>query len=202
MDNTVYFRAFEEEDAELIYKWMNDDGLKELSVGLNRRMCRDEALEWVKSRMYYHNYNVYWAICTKDSNKMIGYMSLNNIHYINRSAEFGGLVIGDKEYQDGMAWIESYLFLYEYAFDRLGLNRVFGRSITDHASTSFIGSIFFGKREGILRQAFYKNGQYHDATIGSILRDDYYFHKKQGDYELESVMRRIITKIKNNKRNV
>ena len=33
MQKTVYFRTFEEEDVDLIYKWMNDDELKKLSVG-------------------------------------------------------------------------------------------------------------------------------------------------------------------------
>ena len=115
MEKTVYFRAFEESDAPLIYQWTNDDELKKLSVGLNRRICMDEALDWVKARMRHDPYQAWWAICAKDTNKMIGYMSLNNIHYINRSAEFGGIVIGDNDYRDGYAWIESYLFIYGYA---------------------------------------------------------------------------------------
>ena len=92
MEKTVYFRAFEEEDAELIYKWMNDDELKKMSVGVNRRMCRGEALEWVKARMFDNRYQVYWAICSKENDKMIGYASLVNIHYINRSAETGAIM--------------------------------------------------------------------------------------------------------------
>ena len=73
MERTVYFRAFEEEDAEQIYLWKNDDELKTLSTGLNRRMCKEEALDWVKTRMRHHDYRVFWAICAKDSGKMIGY---------------------------------------------------------------------------------------------------------------------------------
>ena len=98
MEKTVYFRTFEEEDAPLIYQWMNDDELKKLSVGLNRRMSREEALNWVRCRMEHDQYNYWWAICAKDTNKMIGYMSLNSIHYINRSADFGGIIIGDNNY--------------------------------------------------------------------------------------------------------
>ena len=59
MGNTVFFRAFEEEDAELIYKWMNDQELKKLSLGLNRNMCKEEALDWVKSRMRHQDYSVF-----------------------------------------------------------------------------------------------------------------------------------------------
>ena len=47
MEKTVYFRTFEEEDASLIYQWLNDDDLKGLSIGLNRSLCKDAALDWV-----------------------------------------------------------------------------------------------------------------------------------------------------------
>ena len=191
MEKTVYFRTFEEEDSELIYQWMNDDDLKKLSVGLNRRMSREEALSWVKRRMEHDQYNYWWAICAKDTNTMIGYLSLNNIHYINRSAEFGGLVIGDKEHHDGFAWIESYLFVYEYAFERLGLNRVYGTCLIDHKQTRAMGLVMFSKREGVLRQAVYKNGQYRDLSIGSLLSCEYFEHKNHGDYEVSAIIRRI-----------
>jgi hypothetical protein len=65
MEKTVYFRAFEEEDASLIYEWRNNDELQKLNTGLNRRMCRDEALEWVKARMRHNPYQVYWASLCK-----------------------------------------------------------------------------------------------------------------------------------------
>ena len=32
MGKTVFFRAFEEEDAQLIHKWKNDDELNALTV--------------------------------------------------------------------------------------------------------------------------------------------------------------------------
>lgn len=200
MEKTVYFRAFEEEDADAIYKWMNDDELKKMSVGLNKKICKNEALEWVRARMIHNPYQAWWAICAKDNDKIIGYMSLNNIHYINSSAEFGGLIIGDKDYQDGSAWVESYLFLYEYAFDRLGLNRVYGTHLADHSTTNFIGSVFYGQQEGILRQAYYKNGFFHDAIIGSLLREEYMEHKEKGEYDLEAVMKRMLKKIRETKR--
>lgn len=191
MESTVYFRAFEEEDAELIYMWMNDDELKKLSIGVNRRMCRDEALDWVKARMRDKRDQVWWAICAKDTNKIIGYTFLTNIHYINRSAEFGGLVIGDKNFHDGFAWIESYLFVYEYAFERLGLNRVYGTRLMEHKQTRAMGLVMFSKQEGVLRQAAYKNGQFHDLSIGSLLSSEYFEHKNNGDYEIPAIIRRI-----------
>ena len=199
METTVYFRAFEEDDAELIYQWMNDDELKKMSVGLNRRMCKEEALEWVKARMHHNDYRVFWAICAKDTGKMIGYTCLTDIHYINRSANFSGIVIGDKNYQDGIAWIESYLFVYEYGFERLNLNRIEGTVILGHKATIAIGDVMFSKGEGILRQAAYKNGKYYDVGIGSLLRDEYYMHKEKGEYEISAVLKRFTKMIRDSK---
>lgn len=196
----MFFRAFEESDADLIYNWMNDDELKKLSVGLNRRMCKEETLEWVRSRMHHDNYQVFWAICTKDSGKMIGYTFLTNIHYINRSAEFGGLVIGDKDYQDGFAWIETYLFVYEYAFERLGLNRVWGYALVEHQTSRSIANVMFASVEGVLRKAVFKNGSYHDMTIGSLLSEEYLEHKAKGDYSINRIIKRLREKVKNSRK--
>ena len=197
MEKTVYFRTFEEEDAGLIYKWMNDDELKKLSVGLNRRMSREEALNWVKRRMEHDQYNYWWAICAKDIDKMIGYMSLNSIHYINRSADFGGIIIGDSNYNDGFAWIESYLFIMEYAFERLGMNRLYGNSIVGHKQSNFAGDLFLFELEGILRQATYKNGKFYDMRISSILKEEYFRYKSEGEYEMKAILKRL-RQIKNN----
>ena len=148
MVKTVYFRAFEEEDAELIYQWMNDDELKKMSVGLNRRMCKNEALEWVKARMHHNNYQVFWAICARDSNKMIGYACLTDIHYINSSANFSGIVIGDRDYQDGLAWIETYLFIYEYVFERFDAAFKNGRYYDVSISSVLSNEYFHHKNAG------------------------------------------------------
>lgn len=199
MEKTVSFRAFEEEDAALIYKWKNDDGLRKLSTGLNRRMCKDEALEWVKARMRHNPYQVWWAICAKDTNKMIGYMSLTDIHYINSSANFSGIVIGDPDYRDGLAWIESYLYIYGYAFESLNLNRVWGHSLMGHETTHIMGEVMFSTREGVMRQAAFKNGRYYDMSIGSLLREEYFEHKNKGEYEVEAVMRRFVKLLKSKK---
>ena len=199
MEKTVYFRAFEEEDAELIYQWMNDDNLKTKSIGLNRRMCKEEALDWVKARMRHNNYQVFWAICAKGTDKMIGYACLTDIHYINSSANFSGIVIGDKNYQDGLAWIETYLFIYEYVFERLNLHRIYGTAIDEHESTVLMRSVMFSTTEGVMRDATFKNGRYYDVSFSSLLSNEYFMHKNAGDYELSAIMKRMRKAIKDRK---
>ena len=191
MEKTVYFRAFEEEDAILIHQWKNDESLQTLTVGLNKKTCYEEDLEWVKSHMYHHPYSAYWAVCSIETNKMIGWACLTNIHYINSSAETGAILIGDPDYHYGFAWVETVLFMFEYAFERLGLNRVYGESLVGHKISNFVEDLMFMTREGLFRQAAYKNGRFYDISYAAILKDEYFSHKAAGDYEMPSIIRRL-----------
>ena len=191
MEKTVYFRAFEESDVDLIYQWMNDDQLKELSVGLNRRLSREESLNWVNTRKNHNDYSYYWAICSKADNKMIGYVFITNIHYINRSASLGGIMIGDPNYHNGIAWIESYQFVLEFVFERLNLHRLSDTCIVEHLQSNKIDEAMFFRKEGVLRDAAFKNGRYYDLTEMSILNNEYFEHMNNGDYELKNIIRRF-----------
>ena len=191
MENIVYFRTLEEEDYILIHKWYNDDDLKKLSVGLNRRLSLEEARQWVLKRRGPLQYEVWWAICSVKDNRLVGYASLNSIHYINRTAEFGGIVIGDPEFRDGLAWIQTYMFVFEYAFQRLNLNRLSGAYIEAHPQTSVISKAFFFQREGLRREAIFKNGKYYDLAESGILASEYYEHLQNGDYEIRNIIKRI-----------
>lgn len=191
MEKTVYFRAFEPEDAILIHQWKNSDELNELTVGLNKKTTMDDDLRWLNGVKDHHPYYAYWAICSKESDKMIGYASLINIHYINSSAETGALMIADPSFNDGIAWIESVLFLFEYAFERLGLNRIYGKSLVGHKTSNTLGPLMYMEVEGIMRQAAYKNGKFYDLQYVGLLKDEYFAHKEAGDYELANVIRRL-----------
>ena len=199
MDKTVFFRSFEDEDAALIYQWMNDDQLKEMSIGLNRRICKEESIEWVSSRKRHNPYQVWFAICALDTNKMIGYMCLTDIHYINSSANFSGIVIGDSNYRDGQAYLESYLFMLEYVFERLNLNRMYGSALADHNVSVTMAEVMFQKTEAVLRQAIFKNGKYHDELICAILKEEYFKHKEDGDFEISAILKRLLQVTKKNK---
>lgn len=191
MKKSVYFRAFEESDAPLIHEWKNSDEINKLTIGLNKKTCFEEDLEWVKSRMHHQPYNAFWAICAIDTDKLIGWCSLTDIHYINSSACFGGIVIADKNYHNGFAWIETYLFVYEYAFERLGLNRVYGESIAGHEQSNLIVSLLFSEREGTKREAVFKNGRFYDVYFNALLKRDYFMHKERGDYEMRAILKRL-----------
>lgn len=190
--NTVCFRDFEERDIEFIYRFKNDEKLNSMIVGEWHPFSYEEAVKWVHGCMGEHETFKFWAICANDEEKrIIGWVSLSQIDKINQCACFHGIVIGDRSYQDGFAWLETYLFIMEYAFERLGLNRLYGSSIVGHKDSNNIGKLLLWTREGVLRQAVFKNGKFYDEAIGSILRQEYFRNKAEGLYEMKSILKRL-----------
>lgn len=199
MKPTVLFRDFEERDIDFIYRCKNDEQLNSMIVGKYKPFSHEDAVKWVHGCMGEHDTYKFWAICTNDEEKrIIGWISISQIDYDNQSTCFHGIVIGDKAYNDGFAWIESYLFVYQYCFEVLKMNRVYGESIIGHKNSNNIGKIIYAKNEGIKRQAVYKNGQFYDVSFGSLLKDEYFEHKNNGDYEMKAILKRI-TYLRKNK---
>lgn len=190
---SIKFRTFEERDINSIYRWKNDDELNRMSVGLCRKISYEDTAKWVRSKIPHNPFEVFWAVCTNDDEeRIIGYAGLTDIHYINSSANFAGLVIGDKNYRNGIAWIELYQFVLEYAFERLGLNRLYGGAIVEHIQTNTMSKALFFQKEGVERQAVFKNGRFYDLEKHALLKKEYFEHKDKGDYEFSKILRRLV----------
>lgn len=192
MEKTVLFRNFEERDIEFIYRCKNDDKLNSMVVGQYKPFSHEDATNWVHGCMGNHATFKFWAICTNDKSKrIVGWVALSNIDTENQSACTHSLVIGDPDYNDGLAWIESVYHLLEYSFEVLKLNRVYGMSLVGHPMSNLIGTIMFMQTEGVLRQATLKNGRFYDLQYDAILKKEYFSHKEAGDYEMMKIIKRV-----------
>jgi RimJ/RimL family protein N-acetyltransferase len=188
----VLFRDFEERDIDFIYKCKNDEHLNSMIVGKYKPFSYDDAVKWVHGCMGEHDTYKFWAVCTNDDERrIVGWVSISQIDYENQSVCFHGIVIGDKAYNDGFAWIESHIFVFQYCFEILKMNRVYSESLVGHRNSNNIGKIIYLMTEGIKRQAVYKNGKFYDVLFVSLLKDEYFEHKNNGDYEMKAILKRI-----------
>lgn len=192
MESNISFRDFEERDIEFVWKCKNDEELNKMIVGQFKPFTYEDAKKWVYGCMGEHDTFKFWAICTNDEQqRIIGWLSLSEIDRINQSVSTHSIVIGDTDYNDGITWIESVLFMLEYSFEKLKFNRVYGVSLVGHKMSNIIGNLMFMQTEGILRQAIFKNGQYYDLQYVGIIKDEYFSHKDAGDYEMKNIIRRL-----------
>lgn len=192
--NTVLFRDFVETDIDSIFRWKNDEKLNSMIVGLWHPFTYEEAANWVYGCMGEHETYKFWAICANDEEKkIIGWTSLSKIDKLNKTACFNGIVIADPLYRDGFAWIETYLFVYNYAFEKLQLDSVYGSALTDHITSQTMRRVMYGRTIELQKNAVFRNGKYHDVSKGVLYSKDYFYHKTNGDYTLSSILKRIKT---------
>lgn len=102
---------------------------------------------------------------------VIGFAVLKNIHPIHRSAEFG-IRIGREEERGKSYGTRAATLTTEYAFRTLNLHRVSLTTLATNARAiaSYRRAGF--REEGILRQANYIDGQWHDVVTMARLRSD------------------------------
>ena len=197
MSNTVCFRDFEERDIDFVFKCKNDEKLNSLIVGDWHPFTYEEAANWVRGCMGEHETYKFWAICTNDDEKrIVGWVSLSQIDNQKKTAFYHGIVIGDPEYRDGMAWIESYLFIYDYAFEKLALDKIYGKALISHKASQMMRKVMFGQTISIENDAVIKDGKLFDVSLGVLNRDTYEEHRKNGDYNIQSVLKRMKKELK------
>ena len=193
---TIYLRMLEAEDWEKTYLWHNDFDIQKMTCGPVRIVSKDIEKQWVWDKACHNHNEIYFAICSLDNNKMIGFASLHDINHLFRSCHFGGIVIGNKDYRDGTEYLQTTLLILDYAFNQLNMNRVTGSCLREHLiSRSQMPALFFS-HEGIEREAIVKNGQKYDQYDYALLSNDYKIHIEAGDYDIEKIILRIVANSK------
>ncbi|MDE5773920.1 MAG: GNAT family N-acetyltransferase [Muribaculaceae bacterium] len=186
---SIYLRGFKESDVEQINRWRNDPEIQSLVSAPFKYVPEAIEREWVRSKMLSNHRDIYLAICLKENDRMVGYISINDIDHISRKANVGGIVL-DREVHDGIVRHEAGLLIRKLAFDELNLNRLEGSCLAEHIASRVVMEATGYTLEGILRDNVYKNGSYHDSCIYSLLRKEYYEWMERGDYSLASFARK------------
>ncbi len=121
---------------------------------------------------------MYWFVRLKEDSKLLGSAALVNINQNRKSAEIGYGI--DPNY-----WGKGYVLLLQnalirYTFESLGLNRLHGITMVDNERT--ISSIYAAgfKKEGILRDYYFKDNRFIDGLKYSMLKTDYISSSKIG----------------------
>ena len=103
---------------------------------------------------------------------MIGNCSFMDVDHTARSAEVG-LFIGDKSCWNQGYGTEVMRLLLRTGFGTLNLNRIFLRVDEDNKGGIRAYEKAGFVHEGLLRQAIYREQQYHDMLIMSVLRAEW-----------------------------
>lgn len=159
-------------NLEAYKRWFRDYEVQRFLAPDGAYPITDEAEEAWYERAAISETAYGFAIHTLEGDRLIGNCSLFKIDNRSRHAEFG-IIVGEKDYWGKGYGTDATRVLLRFAFDELNLNRVSlwvyafnERAIRSYEKAGFV-------HEGTARQFIFREGQYHDAHLMAILREDW-----------------------------
>jgi RimJ/RimL family protein N-acetyltransferase len=164
----VILRAFEREDAERCYRWMNDPNIVR-TLKSRYPIAFQNEVEWLDRAMQPNSGERHFAIERKDDRSHIGNASIHDIDWVSRTGWFG-LFIGEPTAWNRGFGGDAIHTLVRFAFEEMNLVklRINVFDYNDRAKHVLTSQGFV--EEGKLTRDFFREGTYHDIVILSIFR--------------------------------
>jgi len=165
-------RSLELSDLNALWTWFADREVVRYSLSLWLfPYSRHETQTWLEKTIH-DKQTLTLGIVERTSAALIGFAGIAGISLINRSGEYF-ILIGNKDWWSKGYGTEVTKLIVEYGFATLNLHRI-ALTVSDINS----GGVKAYERagftmEGVLRQACYRDGQYHDKLIMSILHPEW-----------------------------
>lgn len=168
----IKLRNLEKLDKEYFFLWLRDNEVIKYSLSVFQKMKSNSEISHWFDKLLLDNSSYNKAIVDDENKKLIGYAGISQLNEINISGEYF-IFIGDKSYH--RKGIGSFVTkeIVKNGFKELGLNRIMLTVSAKNigAIKAYTNANF--KVEGIMRQAFYRDGEFHNKIIMSILRDEW-----------------------------
>lgn len=166
----VFLRALELEDHVLLHKWRGDFETNKYLAGNFFFVSSEREKKSIEQKIFDDSKDIYLGICESESNKLIGYTSINNIDLRNLKAEWGGTVIGQKENIGKGFGKEAAKQMLRFLFDQYPIHKCYARCLEEHPATSSLFLDLGFTQDGIIRDDVFKDGEFKNILLFSILR--------------------------------
>ena len=165
----IYLSPVSTEDVEKFTEWKNDFNVTDYT-GRSGSLTSFEAEKQYSQET--SNNKIKFSIITLKDDKLIGWISLDDINYIHSTASLG-IVIGEKEYLNQGYGTEAIMLIIDYGFNYLNLHRISLQlmSFNERALKCYQKCGF--KQTGILREDTFINGKYYDSICMDILENEF-----------------------------
>lgn len=160
-------------DAKELHKYVNDWEVRQyLNMFYPISEVEEEEFvrnSWEKKKS---GTDFIFAIDDKESGQLIGTIGLHKIDWKNRNAELG-IAIWKKDYWGKGYGADAIKTLLKYAFHELNLHKVYLRVHDFNKRAIRYYKKVDSKKEGILREIFWRNGKWHNTILMGILQGEF-----------------------------
>lgn len=166
----VYLRYLKMDDANGNYpNWLNDPVVCKYNSHGEKLYTKEMAKEYID---FVTNSTIHevFAICDIKTDKHIGNISLQQISSKNNSAEFA-ILLGERDFMGKGYANEASKLILNYGFERLSLHRIFCGTSKYNTPMQKLALSLNMTQEGIQKDALYKNNEYIDIILYSIINN-------------------------------
>jgi len=166
----IYLRLLEKEDLSSRVRWVNDKEVRK-SLMFDWPLSISKTEKWFQNQLM-DDTKINFSIIHKETGRLVGMTGLIDINIKHKRAQFY-MTIGEKDFQGMRLPDENIPMVLEYAFEELGLNKVYLYTIdiNDKARHVYLRNGF--KAEGVLREHYFCVGQLRDLHVYSVLRKEW-----------------------------
>lgn len=164
-------RAIEAADLDQLLAWRNQPALRRFFREY-RELNSTQQRAWFDSKVNGDPATRMFAVVHRDTDTLLGAAGLCYIDWVNRTADFSLYIGHEGLYIDEVLAPDAAVTMIGYAFDELGLNRLWSEIYAfDEAKTRFFGQLGF-TLDGRHRQTHWAEGAWHDSLYFSLLAGD------------------------------
>lgn len=167
----VYLRELEIEDYRSIHRWRTEENYR-YTLGNKHFVSAEREKKSIEQKIS-SNKDIFLAICSGSDDQIVGTLSIIDIDWRNRKVCWGGIIIGEKEHRRKGYAHEAGQLMLEFVFNELGMNRMYSYWHEKNEQSIEMGEKLGFSKEGVLKDYIYKNGEFHNAVLMSLLRKDY-----------------------------
>lgn len=183
---TIRLRALRSEDADVIWKWRNQPEIREMYAGHPFFVNPEKEKIWFEKILTSDIPIAAFGVEIIELEKLIGLTFLKNIDLIHRTAEFAIFMI-DKEYENRWYLRHAYFLTLDFAFYDLNINRLWAKIYEYNRKALGLIQYFGFKKDGLLRQSAYKNGEFVNEVVLSLLKEEYDHLERKEGYSRKSI---------------
>ncbi len=168
----IEFKTLETAHVVAFHDWLRDPEVIKYSLSIFQKMETNAQIDLWYFDLIENSKSVNYGIFLKENNQFVGYCGLCNLSEANSSGEYF-IFIGDKQQWGKGISTQATQKLLHIGFNQLNLNRIMLTVSQPNvgAAKSYLKAGF--KEEGILREACFRDDQFHDKIIMSVLKKEW-----------------------------
>ena len=168
----LVLRKFNNNDADDLYEYCKDPEVTKYLIfeTYENIETAQDRIDFLQAK-YAQEKMLCWAIVEKYSKKVIGSIDLCNICDKDKKAEAGYVL--NREYWNRGYMTECLKRVLDYAFNELGLVRVYAKCIISNIASETVMKKTGMSFEGVEKKSVYIKGKYYDVKQYAITDEEY-----------------------------